>query len=82
MVEAEESDVQGLPQFYTKFEAGWSDILETPSQKQNNKSKLKKVTHFKISTHPSYTLVSQAEAKCWALRKFGAQNLFPTWCSA
>lgn len=64
MVEAEESGVQGLPQFYTKFETGWSDLHETPSQKQNNKSKLKKkVTHFKISTHPSYTLFSQAEAR-------------------
>lgn len=46
MVEAEESDVQGLPQFYTKFEAGWSDLHETPSQKQNNKSKLKKSNTF------------------------------------
>lgn len=46
MVEAKESGVQDLPQLYTKFEAGWSDLHETPFQKQNNKSKLKKNNTF------------------------------------
>lgn len=74
MVEAEESGVQSLPQFYTKFEASWSDLHETLSQKQNNKSKLKK-KHISRFLHIPLILYS-AKLKPNVLSKFQSPESF------